>query len=185
MRRYFVLAVVAIAIQALCPVTSAWAQDDEMPCDAFTKNPDGSWTATRAAFIVGPNFSVRVGGVFRPGDKYKDYDLAAHLAEACRNAPPPQPQAVTQAQPPRAALSHFADANGNIDIQHLTCGHLADASGEEAALLLAWYSGTYSGPPKRRPFNVAQLRYAIRNIVDYCKSSRDTKLVQVMEHYLK
>jgi hypothetical protein len=185
MRRYVVLAVAAIAIQVLGPLTAARAQEDEMPCDAFTKNPDGSWTVTRATFIAGPNFSVRVGGVFRPGETYKGYDLAAHLAEACRNTPPPRLPAVTQTQPPHVALSQFADANGNIDIRRLTCAHLTDASAEEVEMLLAWYSGTYSGPPKRRPFNVAQLRYAIRNIVDYCKNSRDTNLVRVMEHYLK
>jgi hypothetical protein len=187
MRRYIVLVAAAIAFQVFCSLTDAHAQDEEIPCDAFAKKSDGSWTATRATFINGPNFSVRLGGVFRRGDKYTDYDLAAKLDEVCRDAPPPAAMApaATPAQQPRLALSQFADANGNLDVQRLTCGHIAEASTEEFELLLAWYSGADSGPAKRRVINMPRVRTASRNTADYCKANRDVALVKAMQLFLK
>ena len=81
-------------------------------------------------------------------------------------------------------LSQSADANGNFDVRRLTCGHLADASAEEAGLLLAWYGGWYNGQAKRRGINLARVRYAIR-VADYCRANRDKSLMQVMELMLK
>ena len=188
MRRYFALVVAAVAIQILCPVERARAQDDEIPCDAFLRNADGSWTATRATFLNGPNFSVRTGGVFRPGDTYKGYNLAAKLDQVCGNAPPPAAAAAPAATPtqqPRIASAQFADANGNLDVQRLTCGHIAEASAEEVELLLAWYSGADSGPAKRRVINMLRLRTASRNTADYCKANRDVALIKVMQLFLK
>jgi hypothetical protein len=77
------------------------------------------------------------------------------------------------------------DANGNLDVRQLTCGHIEDASAEEAELLLSWYSGVYSGSPKGRGINLARLRYNIRNVIDYCKANRDKRLSEVMERMLK
>jgi hypothetical protein len=89
------------------------------------------------------------------------------------------------ARPPLASLSRYADANGSIEVEHLTCGQLDDASTEESDLLLAWYSGWYKGPAKRRTINMARLRYEIRGVVDYCKANRDKSLVKVMDQMLK
>jgi hypothetical protein len=68
MRRRFALAVAAVPPQILCLFAARAQTPEELPCDAFTRNAEGSWTVTRAAFILGPNFSVSVGGVFRPGE---------------------------------------------------------------------------------------------------------------------
>ena len=177
--------VVAIAVQTLCLVTGARGQDEDMPCDAFVKNPDGSWTATRAVFVLSANFSVRAGGVFRPGEKSRGYDLAAKLDELCRNGTAAPPPAAAERQQPHIPLSQFADANGNIDVQRLTCGHLADASREEAELFLAWQGGSHNRSPKGRAINMARLKYAMRDVVDYCKSHRDESLIKVMQLMLK
>ena len=193
MRRYVAL---AVAIQIVCPATVARAQDEEIPCDAFVRNADGSWKATGATYLNGPNFSVRAGGVFRRGDTYKGYDLAAKLDEVCGNAPPPPPPAgvapaaapppgAPPAQPPRVALAQFADANGNLDLARVSCAHIANASPGDVELLLAWYAGTDSGPAKRRMINMPRLRYAARNTAGYCKANRDVALVKVMQLYLK
>jgi hypothetical protein len=135
------------------------------------------------------------------------------IAKACPNAvvaPPPgtEPAAAQGAAPsvapstagvstapgtaPRAAapqpqsfLARYADANGNLDIRQLTCGHLDDTSVEEAELFLSWYSGWYSGVAKNRGINLARVRYAIRNVVAYCKGDRNKRLTEVMEQMLK
>jgi hypothetical protein len=196
MRRYVALGAAAIAILLLVPVVDAHVQDEEIPCDSFVRNADGSWKATRATFLNGPNFSVRAGGVFRRGDTYKGYDLAAKLDEVCGNAPPPSPPAgatpaaapppgAPPAQQPRVALAQFADANGNLDFGRLSCAHIEDASVGDVELLLAWYAGADSGPAKRRMINMPRLRSAARNTAAYCKANRDVALAKVMQLYLK
>jgi hypothetical protein len=82
-------------------------------------------------------------------------------------------------------LAKYADANGNIDIRQLTCGHLDDATAEEAQLLLAWYSGWYNGLAKGHGINLARVRYKMRNIADYCRTNRDKRLTDAMEQMLK
>ena len=42
-------------------------------------------------------------------------------------------------------LSTYADANGFIDVQTLTCGQLANTYQEDANALTSWYSGWYNG----------------------------------------
>ena len=42
-------------------------------------------------------------------------------------------------------LSSYADANGFIDVQTLTCGQLANTYQEDANALTSWYSGWYNG----------------------------------------
>src|ERR1700722_12293527 len=86
---------------------------------------------------------------------------------------------------PQSFLARYADANGNLDVRQLTCGHLDDTSAEEAELFLSWYSGWYSGVAKNHGINLARIRYAIRNVVAYCKGDRNKRLTDVMEQMLK
>jgi hypothetical protein len=193
MRRGLAPVIAAIVVQTVCLVAAARAQDEGLPCEAFAQNADGSWTATQSLFIPSANFSVRKGGILRRGEVFKGYDLAAKLDEVCRSAAPASalpaatasPAAAAPTQQPPPPLSTFADANGNIDVARLTCGHLAGASNEEATLFLAWYGGAYAGPAKARAINLARLRYAIRHTIDYCKANRDKPLVRAMELMLK
>jgi hypothetical protein len=41
-------------------------------------------------------------------------------------------------------LKTYADANGYIDVQKLTCAQLAGTFQEDADLLTTWYSGWYN-----------------------------------------
>jgi hypothetical protein len=212
MRRRVALAIAAaIALQDCC--LSAQAATSNFPCEAFAKNPDGSWTVLQTTYLEGPNVKVQQDATFAPGRVVLGYDIADMIAKACPNAvvaPPPgtEPAAAQGAAPsvapstagvstapgtaPRAAapqpqsfLARYADANGNLDIRQLTCGHLDDTSAEEAELFLAWYSGWYSGFAKNRGINLARTRYAIRNVVAYCKGDRNKRLTDVMEQMLK
>ena len=211
MRRRVALSIAAaIALQVCC--LSAQAATSNFPCDAFAKNPDGSWTVLKTTYIEGPDVKVQEDAIFAPGRVVRGYDIAAMIAKACPNAvvaPPPgtEPAAAQGAAPsaapstgvstapgtapsaaapqPQSFLARYADANGNLDVRQLTCGHLDDTSAEEAELFLSWYSGWYSGVAKNRGINLARIRYAIRNVVAYCKGDRNKRLTDVMEQMLK
>jgi hypothetical protein len=194
----------AIAAQVCCSTTRAQAATGNFPCEAFAKNPDGSWTVLATTYIEGPNVKVQQDAIFQPGRVILGYDIAAMIAKACPNAvvaPPPgtEPSAAPStglstapgtapsaaAPQPQSFLARYADANGNLDVRQLTCGHLDDTSAEEAQLFLAWYSGWYAGFAKSRGINLAGTRYAIRNVVAYCKGDRNKRLTDVMEQMLK
>jgi len=203
MRRRVALSITAaIALQACC--LSAQAATSNFPCDAFAKNPDGSWTVLQTTFLEGPNVKVQQDAIFPPGRVVLGYDIAEMITKACPNAvvaPPPDAEPSTgistgvstapgtapsaAAPQPQSFLARYADANGNLDVRQLTCGHLDDTSAEEAELFLAWYSGWYSGVAKNRGINLARIRYAIRNVVAYCKGDRNKRLTDVMEQMLK
>lgn len=208
MWRRFALAALAIALQAAGPAKVAHA-DDKFPCEAFVRLGDGSWQAITTALIPGHEFRVQEGSLWRPGMTVMGVDLATTLDRSCANAPVVQPQSAAapgaatapgpttgpavptaSGQPqipqvPQTLLERYADANGNIDARQLTCGHLDNTSPDEAELLLAWYSGWYSGSAKRREINLPRVRYAIRNVIDYCRTNRDKRLTDVMELMLK
>ena len=199
MRRRVALSIAAaIALQVCC--LSAQAATSNFPCDAFAKNPDGSWTVLQTTYLEGPNVKVQQDAIFAPGRVVLGYDIAALIAKACPNAvvaPPPDTAPATApstapgtapnaaASQPQSFLARYADANGNLDVRQLTCGHLDDTSAEEAELFLAWYSGWYSGFAKNHGINLARTRYAIRNVVTYCKGDRNKRLTDVMEQMLK
>ena len=46
-------------------------------------------------------------------------------------------------------LTAYADANGFIDVQKLTCAQLTETFQEDADALTAWYSGWYNGLAKK------------------------------------
>jgi hypothetical protein len=215
MRGRVALAMAAVIAVQICGLaTRAQAQSGGIPCNAFQKNADGTWTVLATTYIEGPGVKVQEGGIVQPGRAILGYDIAAMIAKACPNAtlalpsdetpnlapgvaPSVAPGTAPSSAPsgaPRPAvpapqapsfLARYADANGNIDVRQLTCGHLAEASAEEAQLVFAWYSGWYNGSAKGRGINLARVRYNIRNIVDYCKANRDKKLTDVMERMLK
>lgn len=191
MWRHSALVTFAIVLQILCCAVDLRAQDRDIDCDSFIKNPDGSWTVIKKVFIPVQNVRVNEGVVFRPGSTFLGDDMTVRLSKACPNkqvaVPEPadvaQPQ--LQAQPARMPLSQYADANGNIDVQRLTCGQIADASVEDSNFFLSWYSGWYYGTEKKRGINPARVRYVIRSVVDYCRTNRDRKLTDVMASLLK
>jgi hypothetical protein len=198
------LASIALATAVIAGLATAAQGEEKFPCEAFVKLGDGSWQATETTLIPGRNFRVQEGSLWRPGATVMGIDLATTLEAACPNAQVAVPQVATPqdtnmpvapvtsarapSQPPPiplVPLARYADANGNIDIRSLTCGHLDDASSEEANLLLAWYSGGYNASVKGRSINLPRLRYALRSVFDYCKANRDKNLVKVMELMLK
>jgi hypothetical protein len=184
MRRGFSIAL-AVMLTAGCSAAAAQAATG-IDCDSFAKNADSSWTALRRVAIPGPNVRVQEGSVFRPGQTFLGEDLAARLEKSCPGATVAAPASVPPAvQAPQLSLSRFADANGNIDVQQLTCSDFVGLSPDQAGLFLAWYSGWYDGAAKRRSINVARVQYRLKNVTDYCQVNREQKLARVLENFLK
>jgi hypothetical protein len=189
MRLCFVLALAAIGLVGAD--LSAPVRAQNLPCDAFVRNADGSWTAVQEVRVpaAGRVFNVRAGSVLRPGATMMGLDMAALLAQECSRVPvglpataPPPPASVSESS---TALSKLTDANGLIDAQQLTCGQLADAASADADLLLLWYSGWYNAAAKKRVLDLPRTKEAIRNVLLYCKANRDKRVVQAMDLYLK
>lgn len=77
----------------------ALARSGGLPCDAFVKNEDGSWSATRNVAVPGPGrvFNVREGALFRRGMSFMGMTLAEDLEKACPAAVETAAAAATQA----------------------------------------------------------------------------------------
>ena len=68
----------------------------------------------------------------------------------------------------QVGLAKYADANGYIDVQKLTCAQLANTFQEDADFLTAWYSGWYNGLGKKHVMKVdraKQLEHELTCIV--------------------
>jgi hypothetical protein len=53
-------------------------------------------------------------------------------------------------------LKTYADGDGYIDVQKLTCAQLANTFQEDANYLTVWYSGWYNGLGKKHMLETAQ-----------------------------
>jgi hypothetical protein len=66
-------------------------------------------------------------------------------------------------------LTAYADANGYIDVQALTCAALAGTWQGDADRLTTWYSGWYNGLAKKHYFNIARSKELEHEVIVYCK----------------
>jgi len=178
----------AIAVGAFCLSTAVQAQNIVLPCEDFIKNPDGSWTPQRDVPVVGlgRKLTLRQGGALAPGAAILSVDFAALLEQQCPavvvTMPGSEPEpAPVQAPEPAVALSKYADANGNIDVQKLTCGQFSNTSSAEADFLGALYIGWYNGLAKKNAINLARAKDVIHNLVVYCKANKDKRVTQAID----
>jgi hypothetical protein len=173
---------VVVAMGLAVATGSTQAQEGEIDCDAFTKNPDGSWVAVRGVDVPGPGRSIRIrtGSVLRPGAVILGTDVAEMLEQKCRSVAVTAPDA-----PPPADLAKLADTSGNIDIQKLTCGQLTNVYQEDADFLLAWYSGWSNGLVKNSAINMPKLKDGIHNVIVHCKANREKLVSQAIAFVVK
>ena len=82
-------------------------------------------------------------------------------------------------------LSTYADANGYVDIQALTCAQLANTYQEDADMLAAWYSGWYNGLAKKHYAHLARAKSGEHQLILYCKAHPDLKIIQAIDVLLK
>jgi len=82
-------------------------------------------------------------------------------------------------------LSAYADKNGFINVQELTCAQLADTFQEDADMLAAWYSGWYNGLAKKHFAHFSRAKAGEHKLIVYCKANRDKKIIHALDVLLK
>ena len=82
-------------------------------------------------------------------------------------------------------LSAYADANGFIDVQALTCGQLANTYQEDANALTSWYSGWYNGLAHQHYADFKKGRMVEHQVIEYCKAHPDQKIIHAIAVILK
>jgi hypothetical protein len=65
-------------------------------------------------------------------------------------------------------LSTYADANGFINVQKLTCGQLAGTWQGDADMLTTWYSGWYNGLARKHYLDLRKAKEAEHEIILFC-----------------
>jgi hypothetical protein len=77
-------------------------------------------------------------------------------------------------------LKSYADGNGYIDVQALSCAQLAGTFQEDADLLTTWYSGWYNGLGKKHFINLARSREAEHETIVFCKANPNVKVIKAI-----
>lgn len=82
-------------------------------------------------------------------------------------------------------LSSYADKNGYVDVQKLTCAQLANTWQEDADLLAAWYSGWYNGLAKAHRAKIARIKDDEHLVIVYCKANPQLRIIQAVDAVFK
>jgi HdeA/HdeB family protein len=77
-------------------------------------------------------------------------------------------------------LSTYADADGFINVQKLTCAQLAGTWQADADRLTAWYSGWYNGLARKHYMDVGKSKEAEHEVIVYCKANPDQLIIEAM-----
>jgi HdeA/HdeB family len=77
-------------------------------------------------------------------------------------------------------LSNYADKDGYVDVQKLTCAQLANTYQEDADYLTVWYSGWYNGLAKKHAMKVDRAKTLEHQLIEYCKANQDKKIIQAI-----
>jgi HdeA/HdeB family len=83
------------------------------------------------------------------------------------------------------AQASYADKDGYIDVQTLTCAQLAGTYQEDANLLTTWYSGWYNGLAKKHFINIARSKEAEHEVIVFCKAHLDEKIIKAIDIVFK
>ena len=82
-------------------------------------------------------------------------------------------------------LSEYADPEGFLDVQALTCAQLAGTWQDQADLLSSWYSGWYNGLAKRHYMDIRKGREAEHELIVYCKANSQLRIIQAIDVVFK
>jgi hypothetical protein len=77
-------------------------------------------------------------------------------------------------------LSAYADANGFLNVQTLTCAQLANTWQGDADRLTAWYSGWYNGLAKKHYMDIRKGKDVEHEVILYCKANPDKKIIEAI-----
>jgi HdeA/HdeB family len=93
--------------------------------------------------------------------------------------------AISAAKADPVPLSSYADANGFIDVQALTCGQLANTYQEDANALTSWYSGWYNGLAHKHFADFKKGRELEHQVIEYCKAHPDERIIHAIGFLMK
>jgi len=82
-------------------------------------------------------------------------------------------------------LKTYADRDGYIDVQALTCAQLANTYQEDADYLTTWYSGWYNGLGKKHMMKVDRAKALEHELIVYCKANQGKKVIQAIDVVFK
>jgi hypothetical protein len=82
-------------------------------------------------------------------------------------------------------LSAYADAQGFLDVQTLTCAQLANTWQGDADRLAVWYSGWYNGLAKKHYMDITKGKEAEHEVIVYCKANPQLRIIQAMDVVFK
>lgn len=85
-----------------------------------------------------------------------------------------------QAARAQTDLSAYADANGYLDVQKLTCAQLAGTWQQDADMLTTWYSGWYNGLARKHMMNIKRAKEAEHEVIVYCKANPNKKVIEAI-----
>jgi HdeA/HdeB family len=82
-------------------------------------------------------------------------------------------------------LKTYADREGYLDVQKLTCAQLANTFQEDADYLTAWYSGWYNGLAKKHLMQVARAKALEHEVIVHCKANPGKKVIEAIDVVFK
>ena len=82
-------------------------------------------------------------------------------------------------------LTAYADPEGYIDVQALSCAALAGTWQGDADRLTTWYSGWYNGLAKKHFFNIARSKELEHEVIVYCKANPQIRIIEAIDVILK
>ena len=82
-------------------------------------------------------------------------------------------------------LKTYADSDGYIDVQKLTCAQLANTFQEDADYLTVWYSGWYNGLGKKHMMKVDRAKSLEHEIIVHCKANPGKKVIEAIDVVFK
>ena len=85
----------------------------------------------------------------------------------------------------QVGLITYADANGYINVQALTCAQLANTWQEDADMLATWYSGWYNGLARKHYLDVRKGKQVEHEVIQYCKANQNIRIIDAIAVVLK
>ena len=80
----------------------------------------------------------------------------------------------------RPGSAAYADENGFLDVQALTCAQLAGTYQQDADALTTWYSGWYNGLARKHMLNIKRAKEAEHEVIVYCKANPDKTIIEAI-----
>lgn len=82
-------------------------------------------------------------------------------------------------------LKTYADRDGYVDVQKLTCAQLANTFQEDADYLTVWYSGWYNGLAKKHMMQVDRAKSLEHEVIVHCKANPGKKVIEAIDVVFK